>query len=416
MSQARVIDRPGPADRADAVPGGIRRWSRRHLLIALAACVLLIFAGFYGDYWWNTGRFLVTTDDAYVQVHSALIAPQVSGYITAVPVDDNQKVHAGQVLARIDPRLYQAALDQARANVAAARASIGTLQQQIAQQNLTVEQDRQQVTADQAALVYSRQNFVRDTTLAHDGWGTVQNAQQATADIQEKAATLQRDATGVAAAKKQIAVYAAQLAQAEATLAQQQAAEKQAALNLGYTTIVAPVDGTIGVRTATVGPYVEAGTQLMAVVPLHDVYITANYKETQLTDVWPGQPVAIEVDTFPGTTVHGTVESLAPASGENFALLPPDNATGNFTKIVQRIPVKIAINKNDPLLGELRPGMSVEPTIDTKPRASSTARPVVGQPAKFTALGALTEWLRGPARPVEQRNLPHVATMIARVS
>jgi membrane fusion protein, multidrug efflux system len=139
---------------------------------------------------------------------------------------------------------------------------------------------------------------------------------------------------------------------------------------------VAPVDGTIGVRTATVGPYVQAGTQLMAVVPLHDVYITANYKETELTDVRPGQPVTIGVDTFPGRTVHGTVESLAPASGENFALLPPDNATGNFTKIVQRIPIKIAIDKDDPLLGTLRAGMSVEPTIDTK---ADAAAPKIGR-------------------------------------
>ena len=369
MSEARSIFRSGFADRVHSATVGICRWSRRHLLIALAVGLSLTLAGLYGDYWWNTGRFLVTTDDAYVQVHSALIAPQVSGYIIAVPVDDNQRVHAGQLLARIDPRLYQAALDQARANVAAAQASIATLQQQIAQQKLTVAQDRQQVAADQAAQVYSQQNYVRYTTLARDGFGTVQNAQQASADIQEKTAALQRDTKGVAAAKKQIAVYKAQLAQAKATLAQQQAAEKQAELNLGYTTIVAPFDGTIGVRTVTVGQYVEPGAQLMAIVPLREVYVTANYKETELTDVRRGQPVTINVDTFPGVTVHGYVDSLAPASGEQFALLPPDNATGNFTKIVQRIPVKIVIDKNDPLLGTLRPGMSVEPTIDTKPGA-----------------------------------------------
>jgi membrane fusion protein, multidrug efflux system len=374
MSEASSISLSGSADRVDAVSAKVRhrRWSLRQLSIALAAGLSLILAGFYGDYWWNTGRFLVTTDDAYVDAHSAPIAPQVSGYIVAVPVDDNERVHAGQLLARIDPRLYQAALDQARANVAAAQASIATLQQQIEQQRLVVEQDDQQVTSDRAAQVYAQQNFVRYTKLARDSWGTVQNAQQATADIREKTAALQRDTTGVAAAKKQIAVYEAQLAQAKATLAQQQAAERQAALNLGYTTIVAPFDGVIGVRTATVGPYVEPGAQLMAVVPLRQVYITANYKETELTDVRSGQPVTIEVDTFPGAVVHGYVASLAPASGEQFALLPPDNATGNFTKIVQRIPVKIAIDKNDPLLGLLRPGMSVEPTIDTKPGAATT--------------------------------------------
>jgi membrane fusion protein, multidrug efflux system len=373
MSEAGLISQFGSADRVDAISAWVRsrRWSLRQLLIALAAGLLLSLAALYGDYWWRTGRFLVTTDDAYVQVHSALIAPQVSGYIIAVPVNDNEQVHAGQLLAQIDPSIYQAALDQARANVAAARASIATLQQQIAQQKLTVEQDQQLVASDQAALVYSKQNYDRYTKLASDGYGTVQNAQQATADIQEKTAALQRNTTGVASAKKQIDVYVAQLEQAKATLAQQQALEKQAEINLGYTKIVAPCDGTVGVRTATVGPYVEAGTQLMAVVPLHEVYVTANYKETELTDVRPGQPVTIGVDTFPGKVVHGTVESLAPASGENFALLPPDNATGNFTKIVQRIPVKIAIDKADPLLGTLRPGMSVEPTIDTKSDAAA---------------------------------------------
>jgi membrane fusion protein (multidrug efflux system) len=383
MSEARSISRSGVADRVDlvSVRARRRRWSLRQLLIALAAGLSLILAGVYGDYWWNTGRFLVTTDDAYVDAHSALIAPQVSGYIIAVPVGDNQRVHAGELLARIDPRLYQAALDQARANVLAARASIDTLHQQIAEQKLVVKQNREQVASDQAAFVYSQQNYQRYTQLAKDSWGTVQNAQQATANIRETAATLQRDTTGVAAGKKQIAVYEAELAQAKATLAQQQAVEKQAKLNLGYTTIVAPFDGIVGVRTVTVGLYVEPGAQLMTVVPLRRVYITANYKETSLTDVRPGQPVAIDVDTFPGITVHGFVESLAPASGEQFALLPPDNATGNFTKIVQRIPVKIAIDKNDPLLGTLRPGMSVEPTIDTKPddapmaaAATATAR------------------------------------------
>jgi membrane fusion protein (multidrug efflux system) len=341
-------------------------WSLKRLLIAAAALAVLAAAAGYGYHYWTTARFLVSTDDAYVEAHSVLISPKVSGYISEVPVDDNQAVKAGQVLARIDPGDYQTALDQARANVAAAQASIETLNQQIAQQKLVVEQDRQQVASDRAALVYSQQDFQRYTQLAKDGWGTVQRAQQAQADIREKDAALQHDTAVVAAAEKQIGVLEAQVVQANATLAQQQAMKHQAELNLSYATITAPVDGTVGVRTLRVGEYVQAGTQLMAVVPLQAVYITANYKETQLTDVRPGQSVMIYVDTFPGTKVHGYVESLAPASGQEFALLPPDNATGNFTKIVQRIPVKIIVNKDDPLAGMLRPGMSVEPTIDTK--------------------------------------------------
>jgi membrane fusion protein, multidrug efflux system len=365
----------GSLDRVDRIitKKGRVGWALKRLLIAVAAGLLLLVVALYADYYWTTGRFLVSTDDAYVPAHSVLISPRISGYISAVPVDDNQRVRAGEVLARIDPRDYQTALDQARADVAAAQASVATLDRQITQQKLVVKEDRQQVAADQAALVYSQQNYWRYTQLAKDSYGTVQNAQQATAGIRETEATFQHDTTGVAAAEKQIGVFKAQLAQAKAMLAQQQAIEHQAELNLGYTTITAPVDGTVGVRTLRVGEYVQAGTQLMAVVPLQAVYVTANYKETQLTDVRPGQPVTIDVDTFPGTTVHGYVDSLAPASGEEFALLPPDNATGNFTKIVQRIPVKIDIDKRDPLFGMLRPGMSVEPSIDTKPDAAPSS-------------------------------------------
>ena len=347
------------------------RWSLKQLLIAGGALLFVAAAAGYGNYYWTIGRFLVSTDDAYVQAHSVLISPKVSGYISEVPVDDNQAVKAGQVIARIDPRDYDTALDQARANVAAAQASIETLNQQIAQQRLVVEQDRQQVASDQAALVYSQQDYQRYTILAKDGYGSVQRAQQAQADIREKDAMQQHDIAVVAAAEKQIGVFEAQLAQANATLAQQQAMEHQAELNLSYTAITAPVDGTVGVRTLRVGEYVQAGTQLMAVVPLQAVYIVANYKETQLTNVRPGQLATIDIDTFPGAKIHGHVDSLAPASGQEFALLPPDNATGNFTKIVQRIPLKIVVDEDDPLVGKLRPGMSVEPTIDTKPATSA---------------------------------------------
>lgn len=374
MDGLQVVTRAKPAGRAAAktkTKTGRSRWSLKRLLIGAAALVFLAAAAAYGIYFWTTARFRVSTDDAYVEAHSVLISPKVTGYISEVPVDDNQAVKAEQVIARIDPRDYQTALDQAHANVAAAQASIGTLNQQIAQQKLVVEQDRQQVASDQAALVYSQQDFQRYTQLAKDGYGTVQRAQQAQADIREKDARLQHDTAVVAAAAKQIGVFEAQVAQATATLAQQQAMEHQAELNLSYTTITAPVDGTVAVRTLRVGEYVEAGTQLMAVVPLQAIYITANYKETQLTDVRPGQPVTITIDTFSSAKVHGHVESLAPASGQEFALLPPDNATGNFTKIVQRIPVKIVVDKDDPLAGVLRPGMSVEPTIDTKPATSA---------------------------------------------
>jgi len=350
------------------------RWSLKHLLIAGLVVVLLAGTSIYANYYWQTGRFLVTTDDAYVEAHSVLISPKVSGYISQVLVDDNQTVRVGELLARIDPRDYQTALDQARADVAAAAAAIETLDQQILQQALTVEQARELVVSDRAALVFSQQEFERYTELEKNGFGTVQRAQQARADIRQKAAALEHEVKGVGLAEQQIRVLQAQLVQARATLAQQQALARQAELNLGYTAITAPVDGTVGVRTLEVGEYVQPGTQLMAAVPLQAVYITANYKETQLTDVRPGQPVTVKIDTYPDIRLHGRVDSVAPASGQAFALLPPDNATGNFTKIVQRIPVKIRVDADSPINGLLRPGMSVEPIIDTRSASRSNGR------------------------------------------
>lgn len=355
---SRPQARPRPARRI--------RQRLRSVLLAGATIGLLAAAGLYGEHWWTTGRFLVSTDDAYLQADNVIISPKVAGYISSVLVQDNQPVHAGQVLARIDDRDYRTALAAAQADVAAQEASISNLTQQIAEQQLLVTEARATVDADQAALVFARQDYERYATLSKRGAATVQDAQQSTSNMQQKQAALDHDTAAVAAAGKQVNVLTTQLAEASATLSQKQAALRQAELNVGYTTITSPIDGTVGERTLRVGQYVQAGTQLMAVVPLQAVYVTANYKETQLTDVRAGQPVTLDVDTFPGATVHGVVNSIAPASGQEFALLPPDNATGNFTKIVQRVPVKITIDPHDPLLGRLRPGMSVEPTIDTK--------------------------------------------------
>jgi membrane fusion protein (multidrug efflux system) len=345
-----------------------RRLSLRQLFVGIAALIVVTGLSFYGHYYWTTGRYLVSTDDATVAAHSVIISPKVSGYLADVLVDDNQTVHAGQTLARIDDRDYLTALAGSEGNVAAGQAAIDNLEQKIAQQQLLIVEAQAAVTTDQAALAFSQQQYGRYASLARTGAATVQDSQQWQADQREKEAALSRDVAAVGVAQKQIEVFGSEVAQAKATLAQQQAMLHQAELNLSYTTITAPVDGTVGDRTLRVGQYVQAGTQLMAVVPLSAVYITANYEETQLTNVQPGQPATIDVDTFPDATVHGVVNSIAPASGEEFALLPPDNATGNFTKIVQRIPVKITIDPHDPLAGHLRPGMSVEPTIDTRPK------------------------------------------------
>ncbi|PPQ37112.1 HlyD family secretion protein [Rhodopila globiformis] len=358
-----------PFDRKAAIRAGRRRLART-LLIAVGAVALLGAAAWYGHYWWTTGQFLVSTDDAYLQADNVIISPKISGYIAKVLVQDNQPVRAGDVLARIDDRDYLTALAVARANVDAEKANINNLMQQVAQQQLVMTQAHATVTADDAALTFAKQDYDRYASLSRTGAGTIQRAQQATSEIREKQAALDRDVIAVAVAQKQVDVLNSQISKARATLALQDAALRQAQLNVSYTMITAPISGTVGARTLRVGQYVQAGTQLMAVVPLQAVYVVANYKETQLTDVRAGQPVTIEVDTFPDATVHGEVNSIAPASGQEFALLPPDNATGNFTKIVQRVPVKITIDPKDPLIGRLRPGMSVEPTIDTHPHGS----------------------------------------------
>ncbi|MFG1463172.1 HlyD family secretion protein [Xanthobacter sp. DSM 24535] len=352
---------PSPAEPALPIP---KRQGRLRLALKLLAAAGLVVGVTYAGYeYWTSWRFEVSTDDAYVQADIVSIAPQVAGYLRTVEVTDNQPVKQGQVLATIDPRDYQAAVDQAEADVAEAKASIEDHRAQISEQQAQIGEARAQIDADQATLTFAQQNEQRFGTLAHDGYGSVQTAQQATSQIGQAQAQVAHDKAALDAAQKQVDILQAQLAEAQATLGHNQAVLEKAKLDLGYTVLRAPADGVVGARTLRVGQFVQPGTQLLAVVPLQATYIVANYKETQLTHVGAGQKVAISVDTFPGTLVHGSVQSLAPASGQEFALLPPDNATGNFTKIVQRIPVRIAIDPTDPLAGLLRPGMSVTTTI-----------------------------------------------------
>jgi membrane fusion protein (multidrug efflux system) len=338
----------------------------KRAMLALAAAGGISAAAYFGVEYWQVGRFEVSTDDAYVQADSIIIAPRVPGYIAEVLVTDNQPVKAGQVLARIDDRDLKAALDQAVADRAGAEQKIANIAAQLELQQSVIGQARAQLASAEAAAAFAAQDQKRYADLAHTGAGSVQQAQQTQSLLLQRAADLQRAQAALTNAQQQVPVLDTMAAEARAALEHAKAVEQQARLNLSYATITAPEDGTVGARTLRVGQYVQAGTQLMAVVPLHAVYVVANYKETQLTDVRPGQRVDIEVDTFPGEVVHGVVDSIAPASGQEFALLPPDNATGNFTKIVQRIPVKIVLRQDGGLAGMLRPGMSVEPTIDTR--------------------------------------------------
>ena len=338
----------------------------RRVLLAGTAAALLAAASWYGWDYWTVGRFLVSTDDAYVKADNTTIAPKVSGYLNQVLVGDNQHVKAGQVLARIDDRDFKTALDQARADVAAAGAAVASKRAQLDVQQAMIDAAKATLDVDVAARVFTAQENKRYTDLAATGYGSVQNAQNAQARDNTAIAAIERDKANLASAQKQVELLKAEIGQTVAAEARAKALQRQAELNLSYTTITAPIEGVVGNRTLRVGQFVQAGTQLMSLVPSKGAYVVANYKETQLGNVRAGQQVDIEVDMFPGKAVHGHVDSLAPASGQEFALLPPDNATGNFTKVVQRVPVKIAIEDNALLAGRLRPGMSVEATVNTK--------------------------------------------------
>jgi membrane fusion protein, multidrug efflux system len=354
----------------------------RKLLTTGAAIAALAGAAWYGFDYWTVGQYLVSTDDAYVQADNTTVAPKVSGYLHQVLVGDNERVRAGQVLARIDDRDFKVALDQAKADVAAGEASLASKRAQLDVQQTVIAAAKATIDVDTAAKTFTSQENKRYTDLAATGFGSVQNAQQAQSRNAGAEAAILRDTANLASAERQVDLLKAEIAQAVAASARASALQRQAELNLGYTTITAPIDGVVGNRSLRVGQFVQAGTQLMSVVPVEGAYVVANYKETQLTDVHEGQAVDIAIDMFPGKVVRGHVDSIAPASGQEFALLPPDNATGNFTKVVQRIPVRIALDATDNPTIELRPGMSVIPTIATR---SPVARPVAATASRTSA-------------------------------
>jgi membrane fusion protein, multidrug efflux system len=307
----------------------------------------------------------VWTDDAYVRAHYATIAPRVPGQVTSVRVDDNDVVKVGQVLAEIDDRDYRNALAQAAAQVAAAQAGVHNVDAQMSVQQAQINANQAQVDQAQANSELARVTWDRDRPLVHEGWAT---AQQGTTDVQnlkaQQAAVESAQAT-LRLAQRQMDSLKAQRETAEANLAQARAQRDQAQLNLSYTKILAPVDGMIAQRSVQVGNYVIAGAALMAVVPLSEVYIEANYREVQLRNVRAGQRARIHVDAY-NIDLEGKVVDVPAASGTTFATLQPDDATGNFTKIVQRLPIKIVLAPNQQLARLLRVGLSVEATVDTR--------------------------------------------------
>jgi membrane fusion protein, multidrug efflux system len=346
---------------ARAGSAGIRSRS----LIGLLSLLLALPAGYV--YWDHTSHF-ETTDDAYIAARQFAIAPEVTGYITSVPVTDNEHVNAGDVIARIDDRNYRAALAQAEAQVAAARASIENIDAQISAQQAQISADQAQVDKAQAALVFAQQEAARYEYLANTIAGTVQNAQQRTSQLHQQQATLDNAQATLKLAQRQIEALKAQRDSAVASLAQAKAQREQAQLNLSYTIVTADQPGRVVQLTAAVGQYAQPGTNLTMFVP-DDIWVAANFKETQLDHMRPGQPVTITIDAYPERTIQAHVASVQPGSGTAFSLLPAENATGNWVKIVQRVPVKIVMD-NAPTDVALGPGMSVESSVRVNPRPS----------------------------------------------
>jgi len=347
-------------------------WRRLAIpLVAVAAALIFIaIATLRWDVWVGAAT-VQTTDDAYVRADISRLASRVAGEVLTVAVTDFQRVKAGDLLIQIDPADYQAQVAQAEAGVGAAKAALDNLANQVELQYATIAQAEAQRVSALAIETETGEEQVRQQSLEHTDAGTRQKLEQAVAAYAKAQADVKASAAIIAAQRHQLEVLGGTKQQRAADLLGAQAALVAAKLRLGYTRIVAPFDGLVSERQVQPHDYVNIGSSLINVVPLPKVYVIANYKETQLTRVKPGQAVDIEVDTFSDQTLHGRVERISPASGSQFALLPPDNATGNFTKVVQRIPVRIEFDPGQPLLERLLPGMSATTRIHTDRMAAA---------------------------------------------
>jgi membrane fusion protein (multidrug efflux system) len=364
-----VID--GRGAQAAAPRPAQRRLPTRKILLAVAALLLTGAGAWYGHHWWTVGRFLVSTDDAYVGANSTTLAAKISGYIATVAVDNNTEVHAGDVIATIDDGDYRLAVDAARDKVATQQATIDRIGRQITAQQAAVDQARAQLASAEAGATRARLELDRQQALATRDFASRQKLEQAQADRDQGTAGVQNARAAVDAALANVDVLQGQQAEAARTLKELQTALAKAERDLSFAVIRAPYDGVLGNRAVQPGDYVQPGQRLASLVPLDAVYVDANFKETQLARLRVGQPVDISVDAVPDRTIEGSVESLAPASGSMFALLPTDNATGNFTKIVQRVPVRIRVPAEVAREKLLRPGMSVVVSVNTKADASA---------------------------------------------
>jgi len=338
-------------------------------IVAIAAAIAVLFAMRWDS--WVGSRIDQTTDDAYVKGDITPLSAKIEGYIRTVAVGDFQQVKAGDLLVEIEDEDYQARVAQAEADLAGAEAAVANLKAHKAQQHAKIDVAESVIKATQADVDRTKLEAERQRALLATTFGTHQKVEQASADQRRYEATLASNQAELDAERQEMAVLDTQESQLRAEMKAKRAMLDLARITLGYTRIVAPVDGMVGERGVRAGQYVRPGTQVISIVPLDTVWVVANYKETQLTRVTVGQQASITIDTYPGITITGHVDSIAPASGSQFSLLPPDNATGNFTKVVQRIPVKIVLDPGHALTGQLRPGMSVIATIHTESKATT---------------------------------------------
>ncbi len=351
---------------ADGVVSPTRPHRRRLMAVGVALAFVLAVGGWYGDRWWTTGRFVISTDDAYVRAHNTTLASKVAGYVVSIPVEDNAEIRAGDVIATIDDGDYRIAVDAARRKVETQKATIDRFSRQIVAQQANVEQAKAQLVSAEAASKRMQAEYDRQQALAARQYASRQILEQAEANRDQAVAAVQSSQAALDAAAANVAVLKAQQEEATHTLGELRTTLEKAQRDLSFTVIRAPVDGVFGNRAVQTGDFVQTGQRIASLVPLDEVYIDANFKETQLARLRPGQRVSIAVDALPDHNLEGRVASLSPASGAVFSLLPPDNATGNFTKIVQRLPVRIAVPPDVATKRLLRSGMSVVVSVNTK--------------------------------------------------
>jgi membrane fusion protein (multidrug efflux system) len=335
------------------------------LLIAGAALILVGAAGF-GYRWWTLGRFFLSTDDAYVGGNVTALAPHVAGFVSKIAVGDNQFVRRGQVLVRLDDCDFRAAEDHASAVVEQKRAAVADLEAKLALQNSIIREAAADVAAKGAAAAFARDDDGRYQGLFRAVAISRQDVQRASSADAQAQSALAAARAGLVAANQQLAVIQSDIAAARADIAQSEADLRTAQLNQNYTIIRSPIEGYLGNRAIRVGAYVTVGSYLLSIIPAHGLWVDANFKEDQLARIRAGQSAAVVADVIPGRTFRGHVASLAPGTGSTFSVIPPENATGNFTKIVQRVPVRIELDSADATLGELRPGLSITATVDTR--------------------------------------------------